>query len=57
MAVLGAIERASSRCLGLAAFATLVVVFEIVTVLVFGAHYPMDVFAGIAAASCVVQPE
>jgi membrane-associated phospholipid phosphatase len=46
IAVFGAIELARLRRPWLTAFALVVVLFEIITVLVLRAHYTMDVFAG-----------
>lgn len=50
IAVFGAIELSRLRRKWVTAAAILLVFFEVATVLIFRAHYSMDVFAGIAAA-------
>jgi hypothetical protein len=55
IAVFGAIELSRLRRNWLTAFAVLMVVFEVATVLVLRAHYTMDVFTGIVAALWVAQ--
>ncbi len=50
IAVLGAIEAARLRRWWLTAMAIAVVMFEMATVLIFRAHYTMDVFTGAVAA-------
>lgn len=50
IAVFGAIELARLRRPWLTAFAFIVVLFEIITVLILRAHYTMDVFAGLVTA-------
>lgn len=53
IAVFGAIELARLRRPWLTAFALVVVMFEIMTVLILRAHYTMDVFAGSVTALSV----
>jgi PAP2 superfamily protein len=55
IAVFGAIELSRFDRKWLTALATLIVVFEIATVLVLRAHYTMDVFTGIVAALYVAH--
>jgi len=55
IAVFGAIELSRLRRNWLTVLATLIVIFEITTVLVLRAHYTMDVFAGIVAALWVAH--
>jgi hypothetical protein len=52
IAVLGAIEVASLGIGWLTAVATAVAAFEVGVVLIFRAHYTMDIFAALAAAFC-----
>jgi hypothetical protein len=55
IAVFGAIELSRLRRNWLTAFAVLIVIFEVATVLVLRAHYTMDVFTGIVAALWVAR--
>jgi hypothetical protein len=55
IAVFGAIELSRLRRNGLTVLAVLIVIFEVATVLVFRAHYTMDVFTGIIAALWVAN--
>jgi hypothetical protein len=55
IAVFGAIELSRLRRNWLTAFAVLIVIFEVATVLILRAHYTMDVFTGIIAALWVVH--
>jgi PAP2 superfamily C-terminal len=55
IAVFGALELARFRKKWLTLAATLIVVFEIATVLILRAHYTMDVFAGLLAALWVAH--
>lgn len=55
IAVFGAIELSRLRRNWLTAFAVLIVMFEVATVLVLRAHYTMDVFTGIVAALWVAN--
>jgi hypothetical protein len=55
IAVFGAMEISRLRRNWLTAFAVLIVLFEVATVLVLRAHYTMDVFTGIVAALWVTQ--
>ncbi len=55
IAVFGAIELSRLRRNWITAWATLLVLFEVATVLILRAHYTMDVFAGIMAALWVAH--
>jgi hypothetical protein len=55
IAVFGAIELSRLRRNWLTAFAAVIVLFEVATVLVLRAHYTMDVFTGIIAALWVAH--
>jgi hypothetical protein len=55
IAVFGAIELSRLRRNWLAAFAVVIVLFEVATVLILRAHYTMDVFTGIIAALWVAH--
>jgi len=55
IAVFGAIELSLLRRNWLTAFAVLIVLFEVATVLILRAHYTMDVFTGIVAALWVAR--
>jgi hypothetical protein len=55
IAVFGAIEISRLRRNWLTAFAVLIVIFEVATVLILRAHYTMDVFTGTVAALWVAR--
>jgi hypothetical protein len=55
IAVFGAIELSRLHRNWLTAFAVLIVIFEVATVLILRAHYTMDVFTGIIAALWIVH--
>ena len=55
IAVFGAIELSRLRRNWVTAFAVLIVLFEMATVLILRAHYTMDVFTGVVAALWVAH--
>lgn len=55
IAVLGAIELGRLRRPWITALGTVIVLFEVATVLILRAHYTMDVFTGGVTAFCAIQ--